>query len=96
MATMMKREIKVQDVKVGMKIKFDGLHVVGGDTDAGYTDADEYGGEVSAIQIDGQQVFVTFMLPLSTGSVFASLEAEHDDIVWEVRAMGAKRTKASL
>lgn len=88
---MMKREIKVQDVKVGMKIKFDGLHVVGSDTDAG-----EYGGEVSAIQIDGQQVFVTFMLPLLTGSVFASLEAEHDDIVWEVRAMGAKRTKASL
>ena len=57
----LRREIKVQDLKIGMKIRFSGeLEISGLETDKTYDTV--YEGEVSWIQNDGKNIFITVFL----------------------------------
>ena len=84
----LRREIKVQDLKIGMKIRFSGeLKISGLDTDKTYDTV--YEGEVSWIQNDGKNIFITvFLINASLSSdelACVSLQAELDDKVFEIR-----------
>jgi len=83
----LRREIKVQDLKIGMKIRFSGeLKISGLEIDKTYDTV--YEGEVSWIQNDGKNIFITvFLINADYPNELAcvSLETERDDRVFEIR-----------
>ena len=89
----LRREIKVQDLKIGMKIRFSGeLEISGLETDKTYDTV--YEGEVSWIQNDGKNIFITVFLINSdypNELICASIEAELDDKVFEIREIGRQK-----
>lgn len=80
----LRQEIKVQDLKIGMKIRFSSeLKISKLETDNAV-----YEGEVSWIQNDGKNIFITvFLINADYPNELAciSLEAERDDKVFEIR-----------
>lgn len=80
----LRQEIKVQDLKIGMKIRFSSeLKISKLETDNAV-----YEGEVSWIQNDGKNIFITVFLINSdypNELICASIEAERDDKVFEIR-----------
>ena len=89
----LRREIKVQDLKIGMKIRFSGeLEISGLETDKTYDTV--YEGEVSWIQNDGKNIFITVFLinaDYQNELDCVSLEGERDDKVFEIREIGRQK-----
>lgn len=75
-------KIKVQDVKLGMRIKFSGEMAV-----SGLDVLQDHEGEVSWLQKDGENMFITvFLMNRDYGHDFAcvSIEARKDDTIYEM------------